>query len=62
VAQEHNKTVTLHAIGLTRVPSAYQSAIKNIAIQLIRNAVMHGIEPPPERVAAGKAPNGTRRL
>ena len=62
VAQEHNKTVTLHAIGLTRVPSAYQSAIKNIAIQLIRNAVMHGIERPPERVAADKAPNGTMRL
>jgi two-component system chemotaxis sensor kinase CheA len=62
VAQEHNKTVTLQAIGLAVVPSVYQSAIKNIAIQLIRNAVMHGIEPPPERVAAGKAPNGTMRL
>lgn len=62
VAQEHNKTVTLQATGLALVPSAYQSAIKNIAIQLIRNAVMHGIEPVPERVAAGKAPNGTMRL
>jgi two-component system chemotaxis sensor kinase CheA len=62
VAQEHNKTVTLQAIGLALVPSPYQSAIKNIAIQLIRNAVMHGIERPPERVAAGKAPNGTMRL
>ena len=62
VAQEHNKTVTLQAVGLALVPSAYQSAIKNIAIQLIRNAVMHGIEREPERVAAGKAPNGTMRL
>lgn len=62
VAQEHNKTVTLQAIGLALVPAAYQSAIKNIAIQLIRNAVMHGIEPSAERVAAGKAPNGTMRL
>jgi two-component system, chemotaxis family, sensor kinase CheA len=62
VAQEHNKTVTLHAIGLAQVPSAYQSAIKNIAIQLIRNAVMHGIEPPAARVIAGKAPDGTMRL
>ena len=62
VAQEHNKTVTLVATGLALVPSAYQSAIKNIAIQLIRNAVMHGIEPAAERVAADKAPNGTMRL
>ena len=62
VAQEHNKTITLQATGLARVPPAYQSAIKNIAIQLIRNAVMHGIEPPEERLAAGKAPNGTMRL
>jgi hypothetical protein len=62
VAQEHNKTVTLHAVGLSLVPSAYQSAIKNIAIQLIRNAVMHGIEPPAARVIAGKAPDGTMRL
>ncbi len=62
VAQEHNKTLTLQAVGLALVPAAYQSAIKNIAIQLIRNAVMHGIEPPVERVKAGKAPNGTMRL
>ena len=62
VAQEHNKTVTLQAAGLAMVPSAYQSAIKNIAIQLIRNAVMHGNEPPAARVAAGKAPDGTMRL
>jgi two-component system, chemotaxis family, sensor kinase CheA len=62
VAQEHNKTVTLQAVGLAQVPSAYQSAIKNIAIQLIRNAVMHGIEEPAARVIAGKAPDGTMRL
>ena len=29
----------------------YQSAIKNVAIQLIRNAVMHGIETPAARSA-----------
>ncbi len=62
VAQEYNKTVTLQAAGLALVPPAYQSAIKNIAIQLIRNAVMHGIEAPAARVIAGKAPDGTLRL
>jgi chemotaxis protein histidine kinase CheA len=62
VAQEHDKTVTLQTIGLAEVPPAYQSAIKNIAIQLIQNAVMHGIEPPAARVSAGKAPDGTLRV
>lgn len=62
VAQEHDKTVTLQTIGLAQVPTAYQSAVKNIAIQLIQNAVMHGIEPPAARVTAGKAPDGTLRV
>ena len=44
VAQEHNKTVVLECIGLELVPPRYQATIKNVAIQLIRNAVMHGVE------------------
>jgi two-component system chemotaxis sensor kinase CheA len=36
--------------------------IKNVAIQLIRNAVMHGIESPAVRKAAGKNARGTLRL
>ena len=62
VSQEHNKTVTLDCQGLQLVPQAYQSAIKNVAIQLIRNSVMHGIEAPADRQAKGKSPNGTLRL
>jgi two-component system chemotaxis sensor kinase CheA len=62
VAQEHNKTVVLEALGLELVPAAYQSAVKNIAIQLIRNAVMHGIEPPAGREAARKQAVGMMRL
>jgi two-component system, chemotaxis family, sensor kinase CheA len=62
VAQEHNKTVILECTGLHLVPPPYQAAIKNIAIQLIRNAVMHGIETPAERQAAGKPLHGTLRL
>ncbi len=62
VAQEHNKTVILGCAGPALVPLQYQSAIKNVAIQLIRNAVMHGIETPAARVAAGKPPHGTMRL
>ena len=62
VAQEQNKTVVLESHGLEWVPSKYQAAIKNVAVQLIRNAVMHGIEPASTREAAGKAAHGTLRL
>ena len=44
------------------MPAPYQAAIKNVAIQLIRNAVMHGIETPAARQAAGKPAQGTLRL
>jgi signal transduction histidine kinase len=62
VAEEHKKTVILDAHGLELVPAQYQSAIKNIAIQLIWNAVMHGIETPAERDRVGKPIHGTMRL
>jgi hypothetical protein len=62
VAQEQNKQVVLETSGLQLIPPRYQSAIKNVAIQLIRNAVMHGIESPASREAAGKSTRGTLRL
>jgi two-component system, chemotaxis family, sensor kinase CheA len=62
VAQEHNKQVLLETTGLHLVPQKYLAMIKNIAIQLIRNAVMHGIEPPAARKAQGKNVRGMLRL
>jgi chemotaxis protein histidine kinase CheA len=62
VAEEHKKTVILDVHGLGLVPHHYQAAVKNVAIQLIRNAVMHGIETPAAREASGKPPHGTLRL
>jgi len=62
VAQEENKQVVLETTGLQGVPAVYQAAVKNVAIQLIRNAVTHGIEPPATRLAAGKPPTGLLRL
>ena len=44
------------------MPQKYLAMIKNVAIQLIRNAVMHGIEPPAMRKAAGKNGRGMLRL
>jgi two-component system chemotaxis sensor kinase CheA len=62
VAHEHKKTVVLDAIGLHLVPARYQATIKNVAIQLIRNAVMHGVETTEQRQAAGKPPHATLHL
>ena len=62
VAQEHKKTVTLDCAGMQLVPPRYQATIKNVAIQLIRNAVMHGIETAAVRAGAGKPVHGTLHL
>ncbi len=62
VSQEQHKDVVLESAGLDLVPPKYQAAIKNVAIQLIRNAVMHGIEPAAVREAAGKPAAGRLRL
>ena len=62
VAQEHDKKVVLDCAGMQLVPSRYQATIKNVAIQLIRNAVMHGVELAVARTAVGKPAHGTLRL
>jgi two-component system chemotaxis sensor kinase CheA len=62
VAQENHRAVILECTGLQLVPSRYQATIKNIAIQLIRNAVVHGIEPADERETANKPAVATMNL
>lgn len=62
VAQENQKIVFLECTGLDQVPPRYQATVKNVAIQLIRNAVFHGIESTAEREQAGKPSNATLHL
>lgn len=62
IAELEKKEVLLETSGLQAVPPRYQAVVKNVAIQLIRNAIMHGIETPAVREAAGKTPHGTLRL
>jgi two-component system chemotaxis sensor kinase CheA len=62
VAQENHKSVALACSGLDLVPTRYQATVKNVAIQLIRNAVVHGIEAAAERQAAGKPETAALRL
>ena len=62
VAQENHKAVILACSGLHLVPPRYQATVKNVAIQLIRNAVVHGIETQAERQEAGKPTDAILKL
>ena len=62
IARENNKEATLHCKGLEAVPDDYRRAVKDIGIQAVRNAIVHGIESPEARMAAGKSPQGAVRL
>lgn len=61
-AQANGRSVALQCSGLDEVPPDYQSTVKNVTIQLIRNAVMHGIEPSTERATIGKPAIGQLTL
>ena len=61
-ASEYKKSVMLECTGMQLVPPKYRATIKNVAIQLIRNAVMHGVETAVERRSAGKPAQATLRL
>ncbi len=62
VAAEYGKEAEVRCNGLDLVPEEYRRIVKDIAIQGVRNAVVHGIEPAAVRVAAGKSPQGMVRL
>ncbi|HEY0684281.1 MAG TPA: ATP-binding protein [Steroidobacter sp.] len=59
VASTQSKQVSLRCTGLDAVPESYRRAVKDITIQLVRNAVVHGIEEPSERAKANKAEAGS---
>jgi two-component system chemotaxis sensor kinase CheA len=62
VARENHKEAALQCRGLDTVPDEYRRAVKDIGVQAVRNAIVHGIESPEVRLAAGKSPQGTVRL
>jgi two-component system chemotaxis sensor kinase CheA len=59
IASSQQKQVELKCKGLEHVPEVYRRAVKDITIQLVRNAVVHGIETPEERARANKSETGT---
>lgn len=64
VAETQRKQVRVAAelAGFDGLPEAVRSALKDMAFQLIRNAVYHGIEAPEERTRVDKPQEGTIRI
>jgi two-component system chemotaxis sensor kinase CheA len=62
-AQELGRRVDFAAAGGdVRLDAHVLSAVREALVQLVRNAVAHGIEREDERLAAGKAPAGNVRV
>jgi signal transduction histidine kinase len=62
VAAQCGKKVRLVARGLDQVPEPYLKAVRDVAVQLVRNSVVHGIEDPQARLALGKDETGELRV
>jgi HPt (histidine-containing phosphotransfer) domain-containing protein len=60
IAQDQHKTVHIetHLADMADLAPATAKHVKDIALQLARNAVAHGIENPEERARAAKPPAG----
>jgi signal transduction histidine kinase len=54
VAVRHGKRVRLATQGLEDVPPAKLGAVRDVLVQFVRNAVVHGIESPGVRTQKGK--------
>jgi len=59
VAADCNRSVQLVTSGLDRVPAPYAVRVRDICVQMIRNAIVHGIEEVSERSSSAKPPIAT---
>ena len=62
LSAEHRKSFKLGVTGLAEVPVAYQGMVKDVLIQMLRNAAVHGIEPTDVRRSQFKAEVGLVRV
>ena len=63
LARDSDKRVQIEMFGqATEIDKFLIERMMDPILHLVRNAVSHGIEPPNERVSAGKRPEGTIRL
>jgi signal transduction histidine kinase/PAS domain-containing protein len=62
LAGDHQKKLRLDSSGLDDVPPAYGGALKDVLIQMLRNAAVHGIEAADVRRAHAKDDTGLVRV
>ena len=62
VAASRSCSVKVLTQGLELVPASHAAAVRNICVQMVRNAVVHGIERTQDRLQAGKHEAGTIRI
>lgn len=62
VANENNKEASLQCMGFDTVPDEYRRIVKDIAVQAVRNSIVHGIESTADRRTAGKPAHGQLKL
>src|ERR1700722_4836126 len=62
VADENHKEATLQCMGFDTVPDEYRRIVKDIAVQAVRNSIVHGIESTTDRLGTGKPAQGQLKL
>ncbi len=62
VAGENHREASLQCMGFDTVPDEYRRIVKDIAVQAVRNSIVHGIEPAADRLNTGKPEQGQLKL
>jgi two-component system chemotaxis sensor kinase CheA len=62
VAGENHKDAALQCMGFDTVPDEYRRIVKDIAVQAVRNSIVHGIETTTDRLNTGKPTQGQLKL
>ncbi len=62
VASENHKEAALQCMGFDTVPDEYRRIVKDIAVQAVRNSIVHGIESTTDRLGVGKPTQGQLKL
>src|SRR5580704_13611912 len=62
VASENHKEAALQCMGFDTVPDEYRRIVKDIAVQAVRNSIVHGIESTTDRLNTGKPTQGQLKL
>jgi len=62
VASENHKEAALQCMGFDTVPDEYRRIVKDIAVQAVRNSIVHGIESATDRLNTGKPMQGQLKL